>query len=572
MKSVSGLSPWKVEKIAVVGAGVVGVPMAALLAQARIRIGVDRPASVVLIQRNSATSGWKVAAVNSGRSPLGGVEPGLERIIARSVDAGLLRASHDYASLREADAIVICAQTDKAGMSPDYGPLFEAVGAIAQALKERRRRRTPLIIFESTLAPSSMATLVWERFRRLGLREGRDIRLAHSPNRVMPGRLVERIVSSDKLVGGLSEDTPGLVQCLYGKIVKKGRLHLVNCLTAEIVKTLENAYRDVRIAFSVEIARYCDTRDIDFYRVRDQVNRRLAWDDSASGDPQAVPSAGILVPTIGVGGHCLPKDGILLLWRKLQAGGDTRDSLILAARSINDGSPLKAARALRKLAGRLERKRVTLLGVAYRANSADARNSPSRAHGRILAEQGSRLRLHDPYLRPNDPNLVRSGLAASFTGDLADALSDAEFLVFCTGHQYYQDNMGSIVISAPGLKAVYDGCNLSKRSAFTGCEVNYGGVGKGTRPPSPELLDFVHRCFLAVEIGFANELKADIDFLNERYVRRDFDHVDFREVQRLAGTCVTGCRIADPSPAAAVPAHARFLPRLVRRANRQGRP
>jgi UDP-N-acetyl-D-mannosaminuronic acid dehydrogenase len=571
MKSAPGSSSLRVEKIAVVGAGVVGVPMAALLGRAGVRLGTDSPASVVLVQRNSATSGWKVEAINSGRSPLGGVEPDLDRTVAGSVASGRLRATHDYACLREADVIIICVQTDKAGMSPDYGPLFSAVDEAARALSERRRVEPPLIIFESTLAPSSMNTVIRERFRRRGLREGREVRLAHSPNRVMPGRLLERVVSSDKLVAGLSAGTPELVERLYAKIVKKGRLYPVNCLTAEIVKTLENAYRDVRIAYSAEVARFCDAHDLDFYRVRDEVNRRLSWDDSASDDPQAVPSAGILIPTIGVGGHCLPKDGILLLWRRLQAGWKGHDSLILTARTINDASPLAASLALGKLARRLREKSVTLLGVAYRPNAADARNSPSLALGRILAARGARLRLHDPYLNPNDPNLLRSGLAKSFSSDLTGALSGGQILVFCTAHQYYRDKMELILGSDRALAAVYDGCNLSKPADFRGRGIKHGGVGKGTQRPTRKFVDFVHRGFVAVETGFANELADDIDFLNGRYANRDFDRVSFQEVRRLAATCVTGCRIPDPGAAGEVAALSGFLPRLVRCANRQNR-
>ena len=118
----------------------------------------------------------------------------------------------------------------------------------------------------------------------------------------MPGRLVERVTESDKLIAGLNPVTPALIKSLYANIVTKGELHLTNSLTAEIVKTLENAYRDVRIAYSTEIVRYCDDYGIDFYRLRDRVNRQLAQEDAASYDPNAVPSGGLLVPTIGVGG------------------------------------------------------------------------------------------------------------------------------------------------------------------------------------------------------------------------------------------------------------------------------
>ena len=314
------VASWRVLKIAVVGPGIVGMPMAALLAHARIVEGGDTPATVTVIQRDSQNSGWKVGAINSGRSPIGGVEPDLDRVVAESVAAGLLSASHDYAAARDADVILICTQTDKNGMQPDYGPLFEALDGIAAQLVQRPAGNVPLVIFESTLAPSTMATLVSDLFARHQLVEGRDVLLGNSPNRVMPGRLVERVAHSDKVVAGLHPDTPGLIARLYGRIVTRGQLHLTNSMTAEVVKTLENAYRDVRIAFAAEVARFCDAREIDFFALRDLVNTRLQQQDAASADPNVVPSGGLLVPMIGVGGHCLPKDGILLWWRALEAG------------------------------------------------------------------------------------------------------------------------------------------------------------------------------------------------------------------------------------------------------------
>ena len=294
---------WIIAKIVVVGPGIVGMPMAAMLANARIREGSDEPASVVVLQRDSKTSGWKVGAINSGHSPIGGVEPDLERIVAESVAAGVLRASHDYTEARDADIVLVCVQTDKTGLAPDYGPLLESLEALAPALGARPAGNVPLIVFESTLAPSSMATVVRELFASHGLVEGRDLLLGNSPNRVMPGRLVERVASSDKVVAGLHPLTPKLIQRLYARIVTGGTLHATNSMTAEVVKTLENAYRDVRIAFAAEIVRWCDANDIDFYAVREAVNRRLAQTDAASADPTAVPSGGVLVPTVGVGGQ-----------------------------------------------------------------------------------------------------------------------------------------------------------------------------------------------------------------------------------------------------------------------------
>jgi UDP-N-acetyl-D-mannosaminuronic acid dehydrogenase len=555
---------WRVGKIAVIGAGIVGIPMAALLAKARIRQGTDRPARVVLIQRKSQTSGWKVETINAGRSPIGGIEPDLDEIIADAVAAGMLNANHDYSLLRDADVILVCVQTDKAGTGPDYGPLFEAVRGLAVELHNRPPGKVPLIIFESTLAPSSMTTLIRQEFARLGLEEGRDILLGNSPNRVMPGHLVERIQSSDKLIGGLNPMTTELIRSLYSKIVTEGRLHLTNSLTAEVVKTLENAYRDVRIAYSAEIARFCDDQGIDFYQVREAVNKKLSWSDSASLDPEAVPSGGLMIPTIGVGGHCLPKDGILLLWRKIEAGRDVADSLILEARRINDESPAAVARSAELRFGSLSGRSVALLGVAYRANSEDTRNSPTLTLAGHLLNRGCRLSLHDPFVKPDDQNLIREGLQNIFSRELDQAVATAEFIVLCAAHQPYRQNIDEIINLAPNLRGIYDGCNLINRSRFRNRKIKYEGLGKGTAAPSFDFVDFVEQGFRAVEAGLANELKAFVDFANDRYADSDFDRLDIRQVQTLAATCVTECRIANPGPVKPILPYKHFLPRLVK--------
>lgn len=567
VSNANGTQPsWSVKKIVVVGPGIVGMPMAALLAQAKVCVGTDEPAKVVVVQRKSSTSGWKVDAINAGRSPIGGVEPALDRVVKESVAAGLLRASHNYEEVKDADVILICVQTDKKGLEPDYGPLFEALTNIGKSLQSKSNGKVPLIIFESTLSPSSMATVIRKHFAQYGLEEGRDILLGNSPNRVMPGRLVERVAESDKIVAGLSAKTPKLIRQLYSKIVTSGTLYGTNSLTAEVVKTLENAYRDVRIAYAAEIVRYCDAHDIDFYEVRQQVNTRLALCDNASCDPNAVPSGGILIPTIGVGGHCLPKDGILLWWRKIESGADTSASLILEARNINDDAPAETIRLAERYFGDLSHRSIALLGAAYRFNSEDTRNSPTFVLARQLMAKGSTVTIHDPYVKPTDQNLIKFGLQPYFTQEMERALASAEYLIFCTSHGVYAKERDRITGMSPQLKGIFDGCNLYKKSDFVGTPFKYAGIGRGTTPPSQEFLDFVYDGFRIMECGVANELQGLIRFFNERYAGDDFNKIDFKEVQRIAGTCVTGCAIVDPAIIENAPVYRGFSPRLAQRA------
>lgn len=582
------VTSWSIRTIGVIGPGIVGMPMAALLADARVRIGTDQPARVHIVQRRSPSSGWKVDAINRGESPIGGVEPGLDAVVKATVAAGLLAASDDPADLADADVVLVSVQTDRDGIGPDYGPLFGALEGLIAALARRPTGNVPLVVFESTLAPSSMATLIRDRFAAGGLVEGRDVLLGNSPNRVMPGRLVERVRTSDKIVAGLHPATPGLIQRLYAHVVTGATLHPTNSLTAEVVKTLENAYRDVRIAFAAEIARFCDARDVDFFALRDAVNQRLSQADRASADPLAVPVGGLLVPTAGVGGHCLPKDGVLLWWRRREAGDDGSRSLILAARTVNDESPaatLALAEALiaheprgpagaevvvgaerpgRSAAGPIDGRPVTLLGTAYRGDSEDTRNSPAFALARLLLARGCPVTFHDPFVRPDDPNLKRFGFAQMFTRDLGAALAKAEVVVACVAHGDYARAGRALLERAPALHTFVDGCNLLPRRSLEGAPFAVAGIGHGRQAPSAELVDFALAGFQAVERGVAREVSDLCDFLNERYAADDFQRVRFSEVQRLAATCSTGCAIVDAVPPAPVAPYQGFLPRLVK--------
>lgn len=553
---------WKIEKIGVIGPGIVGMPMAALLAEARVKIGSDQPAKVCVVQRNSSNSGWKVEAINQGKSVIGGIEPSLNAVVEKNVRDGILSASWDCNTLADADVVLVAIQTDKDGFAPDYGPLFGGLTSLAEAFQKKPKDKVPLVVFESTLAPSSMATVIRDHFSKYGLVDGVDILLGNSPNRVMPGRLVERVTESDKLVAGLQPDTPKMIQLLYKHIVTKGVLHATNSMTAEVVKTLENAYRDVRIAFSSEIVRYCDENNIDFYSVRDQINAMVAQKDNASGDPNAVPSGGILIPTVGVGGHCLPKDGILLWWRRIESKANTKNSLILKSRIINDESPAETIKLFERNFEKIDGKNIAILGAAYRFNSEDTRNSPTLQLALQLQKRGCKVVLHDPYVKNDDQNLEKYKLTSIFTRDIAKAVADADYIIVGTAHKMYFEEKAQILAKAPKLKGLLDACNTYPNGTFNVASVKYAGIGRGANNPDKEFIEFVYESFRAFETGLANEVNALCDFLNEKYASSDFNKVKFSEVQRLAASCSTGCEIANIGEIARVPVYKGFSSRL----------
>jgi UDP-N-acetyl-D-mannosaminuronic acid dehydrogenase len=373
------------------------------------------------------------------------------------------------------------------------------------------------------------------------------------------------VASSDKLVAGLHPATPGLIRRLYAHIVTRGTLHPTNSLTAEVVKVLENAYRDVRIAYAAEVARDCDTRGLDFFTVRDAANDLLAQTDAASGSPTAVPTGGLLVPTAGVGGHCLPKDGILLWWRAVEAGLDRSRSLILEARRINGESPAHVIEIAERGFGPIAGRAVALLGVAYRFDSEDTRNSPTLRLARLLADRACRVMLHDPHVAEHDQNLSRSGFASRFTHSLPQAVAEAELLIFCVGHAAYRADLSGIARLAPHARGVVDAANLVPLGATHCGTLRVAGIGRGSGAAPPAYIAAVVEGFRAVELGVANEVEMIAEFLNDRYARDEFNRISVNEVRRLAATCPTGCAIVAPETANG-DGVTRFPSRLVARA------
>ena len=555
----SGPDPIFVRHIAVVGPGVVGLPMAALLASAELWAPDGAPTRVTVVQRPSTSSGWKVGAINAGRSPIGTLEEGIDELVAQGAGSGRLRATTQYADIRDAEVVIVCVQTERRGASPDYSDLLDALHSVATALSQRTSASVPLVVIESTLAPTTLQTVVRPLFAQHGLEEGRDVLLSHSPSRLSRGGIVDRLASTDKLIGALSPETGKRVAAIYKRIVTRGNVHCTNATTAEVVKTLENASRDVRLAYAAEVARYCDAQDIDFFDVRQRVNARLA----AESGTNTAPCGGLLVPTVGVGGQSLPKDGPFLWWRSLEGGAVPAHSLVLEARRINDESPAEVLALVERFSGSVAKRSIALLGVAYRADSDDARNSPTLVLAQLLLARGARVSLHDPHVSAVDQNLLRAGLAGMFHRDLADALATAEVVVVCVAHQQYLRGGKRWLPHAQRLRSVIDASNAYRAEDIASTVVRYAGIGRGFRRPSGALIEAVAAGLQTVMHGVGNEAAMLVAQLNDRYARDDFGRVRMDEVRRLAACCVSRCNVPAEVAIEPVPSVDGFRSRLV---------
>ncbi|MBN1179245.1 MAG: nucleotide sugar dehydrogenase [Anaerolineae bacterium] len=422
--------------IVVIGMGYVGIPCAALLA--------DVPGfKVTGVQRRSERSGWKIECLNNGECPFDGDEPGLAELLHRvAVEKQTFRVTDDYAVCRDADAILIDVQTPTDG---DHAPHYESLREVS-AEAGRYLQPGTLVIIESTVAPGTTQHVVQPileqtsglaagsphppapspEIRRGG---GRNFYLAFSYERVMPGKLLEYITDFPRVVGGVDEESTRRAVALYRHIVRK-EITPADVLTAEMAKVVENAYRDVNIAFANEVALLCESMGVDVFELRSLINAR--------------PDRHMHIPGAGVGGHCLPKDSWLLQYG-VRAYGDNPPEmrLIPLARQINDGMPAHVLKLIReslherglKLAGA----RVAILGVSYLENADDTRNTPAAALAQLLIEHGAQVVAHDPYVRtPDWERVLGDGHNVPLTADLDAALRAADCAALVTRHREYE--------------------------------------------------------------------------------------------------------------------------------------
>jgi UDP-N-acetyl-D-mannosaminuronic acid dehydrogenase len=432
--------------------GYVGIPAAALLAN----VPGHR---VIGIQRRSRRSGWKIDWINSGKNPFEGDEPGMDELIAQVVlERKSLHVTDDFSVCKEADVILIDVQTPtNTERIPEYLSLRTVSAQAATYLQAGT-----LVIIESTVAPGTTEHVVKPILEEgSGLRAGEDFSLAFSYERVMPGKLLEYITDFPRVVGGIDEESTRRAVELYRTIVRK-EITPTSVLTAELAKTMENAYRDVNIAFANEMARVCEAMGVDVFEVRRLMNARHDRHMHLAG--------------AGVGGHCLPKDPWLLKF-----GVDTYGAwpvpmrMISLAREINDEMPVHlvdlALQALRERGREPKGARVAVLGVAYLEDSDDTRNTPAISVIDALQERGATVVAHDPYVRELD--------GYELTRDLEQALQGADAAVIVTKHKQYSDLDLTWLGQTMRTPILIDGRNMYCGAIVRGAGFTYRAIGKG---------------------------------------------------------------------------------------------
>jgi UDP-N-acetyl-D-mannosaminuronic acid dehydrogenase len=424
----------KKAKLAVIGLGYVGLPVACTFAQAGFQvIGIDLVAE-------------RVAKINAGVSPIEGNEPGLPELIAK-VAGKQLKASTDYNDLKDVDVILIAVETPvEKDNKPRYGALRGALKSLSAVLKDGA-----LVVIESTIAPGTMAKVVQPALEAGGKKAGKDFYLGNCPERVMPGKLLKNLRTLSRVVGGSTSETAETMVALYRQIIPDADLDPTDCITAELVKTAENAYRDVQIAFANEVAMIAEATGGDVWKVRELVNKS--------------PDRVMLLPGAGVGGHCIPKDPWLLAYGV--DGSDVELKLIPTARAVNDGMPRHILDMLRKAIGDLKGKRILVLGFAYLEDSDDTRNSPSEALIEELKAAGAVPVVHDPFVH-------------EYQGDLLNMAKGCDAAVLMVKHTEYKQMDLSRLAALLSTRVLIDGRGLWPSAAAQQAGLRYVGIGRKT--------------------------------------------------------------------------------------------
>jgi len=389
-------------RVGVIGLGYVGLPLAVVFAEAGVPVvGLD-------------VVDEKVAAINRGISHIEDVPS--ERL-APLVQAGTLRASTDLDELPALEAIIICLPTPlNEHREPDLGAVLGAARDIAPRLQ-----RGQVVVLESTTYPGTTRDELAPLLEEYGLTAGRDFHLAFSPERVDPGREDWTTRSTPKVVGGLTPACTEKVLEVYG-LAFDTLVPVSTPEVAEMTKILENVFRSVNIALVNETAVLCDRMGVDVWEVI----------DAAATKPFGYMP---FRPGPGLGGHCIPIDPFYLTWKAREY--DFHTEFIELAGKVNSQMPYfcvaKLARALNDHEKSLKGSDVLVIGVAYKADVNDMRESPALKVISLLLERGANVTYHDPHV----PALEAGhGLDVAMTGvDLTDeALASADAVVVVTAH------------------------------------------------------------------------------------------------------------------------------------------
>jgi nucleotide sugar dehydrogenase len=420
--------------VAVVGLGYVGLPLAVRAKEKGYQvIGFD-------------TNESKIATLSKGLSPI------KDDYLSENIPKFPFTATSNPAQLKTADIILICVPTPvDASFYPDLEPVVSACELIAS-----HGKKGALVVLESTVNPGVSEEIVRPIFEKHGFIVGKNIFLAHCPERINPGDPKWNVTNIPRVVGSFEKKGLALALQFYRSIVDGEIRPMKSIREAEAVKIVENSFRDINIAFVNELARSFEVLDID---VKDVIQ-------GAATKPFAFMAH---YPSCGVGGHCIPVDPYYLIERAKQSGFDHR--FLKIAREINNSMPAHTVELLQdELNGiklPLNGTRVGVLGLAYKSNVDDLRESPAEKIIGYLKQHGAKVETYDPHI-----------LRLSSVKSLEALLRKSDALILATDHREFKELLTPTLMKKFKIRIIVDGKNCLDKTAFKKAGIIYKGIGR----------------------------------------------------------------------------------------------
>ncbi|TDB51903.1 MULTISPECIES: nucleotide sugar dehydrogenase [Bacillaceae] len=407
------------KKLCVVGLGYIGLPTAVMFANHGLQVhGVDVNEHAVNLIKNKQ---------------LHIEENGLQERLEEAVDKGLFTVS---TKPEEADVFIIAVPSPiNSDKTANLNYVREATKSIVPYV-----RKGNLVILESTVPPRTVEDVMLPVLKETGLAFGTELFVSHSPERVIPGKVFEELVNNDRIVGGINEESSRLTVELY-KVFVKGNIHVTDATTAEMVKVIENTYRDVNIAFANELAKISEKLGVN------------AWEAIKLANYH--PRVNIHLPGPGVGGHCIAVDPWFLTELQPELA-----KIISLSRQTNDSMPEYTALKAKSIldAKGIQHGRVAVLGLAFKGNIDDMRESPSTDVLAHLDKLNVDYTAFDPHIKENK--------IEKQTQDLEEAVAHADLILILTDHNEFKEMLPSAVEDKMRTKAIFDTKNCIQRDAW----------------------------------------------------------------------------------------------------------
>jgi nucleotide sugar dehydrogenase len=423
----------KKQTVCVIGLGYVGLPLALRAAEAGYEVlGLDLDKK-------------KIDLINAGKSPFE------EKFIEERIGKYKITTSTDEKIISQADIILICVPTPvDHKFYPDLSPVIGAAELTARNLKNGA-----LVVLESTVNPGVSEEIVEPIFKKAGYEVGKDVFIAHCPERINPGDPKWNVANIARVVGSFDEKGLAMAVDFYKDITTGEVRPMKSIRAAEAVKIVENSFRDINIAFVNELARSFDKFDID---VKDVI-------EGASTKPFAFMPH---FPSCGVGGHCIPVDPYYLIERAKENGFDHK--FLRTAREINNSMPAYTVELLQDALNEIEMPMkgtsVGILGIAYKANVDDVRESPAIKIIEIAKGYGSDVHTFDPHI-----------LGRSTEKSLEEILEKSQALILVTDHNEFK-SIEPEIWKKYGIKVIIDGKNCLDKDKIRKLGIIYKGIGR----------------------------------------------------------------------------------------------